>query len=218
MTTIVGIQGDGFSVMCADSRILSVDGDGFSTNIQTLALSMSKIANVGPYLIGVAGDVRAINLVSHALTPPQPPAGMKGKKLDEFITVKFIPALRECFDVNGYSTPSKDSSQHVAEHGSVLLISVNRTIYQIDNDYAWATDSSGVYAIGSGAPYAIGALSILCPKTPTISQAKRYVMKALATASRFDPHSGHPYNVVSQDTNSTQSRKSRNETRNTSRK
>ena len=208
MTTIIGLQGDGFSVMCTDSRILSVDGDGFSTNIQTLPSNMSKIANVGPYLIGVAGDVRAINLISHAFVPPQPTPAMRGKKLDEFITVKFIPALRECFDINGYSTPSKDAS-HIAEHGSVLLLSINRTIYQIDNDYAWATDSSGIYAIGSGAAYAMGALSILCPKVPTITQAKRYVVKALATACKYDPHSGHPYSVVSQDINATQSRKSR---------
>lgn len=203
MTTIVGIQGDGFSILCTDSRVSTVDEDGFVSYIQTLGQSMSKIAQSGPYLIGVAGDIRAINLVNYAFQPPAPPPSMRGKKLDEFVTTKFIPALRECFDSNGYSPPTKETSDHVAQQGSTLLMSINRTIYQIDNDYAWTVDSSGLYAIGTGAFYALGALNILCPNSPTIIMAKRHVMKALSTAAKYDPHTGHPYNTYIQDSSST---------------
>lgn len=207
MTTIVGIQGDGFSILCSDSRISTVDDDGYVSYIQTLSPTMSKIAQVGPYLIGVAGDIRAINLVNYAFQPPVPPGTMKGKKLDEFITVKFISALRECFDSNGYSPPPKESSDHVAQQGSSMIVSVNKTIYQIDNDYAWTTDASGLYAIGTGAFYALGALNILCPKMPTLTQAKRHILKSLSTAAKYDPHTGQPYQTYIQDSTSIKVRK-----------
>jgi 20S proteasome alpha/beta subunit len=207
MTTVVGIQGDGFSILCSDSRISTVDDDGYVSYIQTLSPTMSKIAQIGPYLIGVAGDIRAINLVNYAFQPPAPPASVRGKKLDEFITVKFITSLRECFDSNGYSPPPKENADHIAQQGSSLIVSINKTIYQIDNDYAWTTDASGLYAIGTGAFYALGALNILCPKTPTLTQAKRHILKALSTAAKYDPHTGHPYQTYIQDATSIRVRK-----------
>lgn len=201
MTTVVGICGDGYAVMCADSRISTIDSDGFTSNIQTLSSSMSKIACVGSYHIGIAGDVRAINIITYAFQPPNPPPSMRGKKLDEFFTTKFIPALRACYEANGYSyVATETNNPRSIESGSSLLVAVNRNIYQVDNDYSWFTDSSGLYAIGTGAAYAMGALGILCTKTPTLQQAKKNASKAIAVAAKNDPHSGYPYNVIVQDT------------------
>ena len=78
MTTIIGIQGDGYALLCADSRIVQSDGEGGSQMISTAAAGHSKICLKGKYLLGAAGDVRAINLIQHALTPPQPPATLEG--------------------------------------------------------------------------------------------------------------------------------------------
>lgn len=207
MTTIVGIQGDGYAVLCTDSRISSVDNDGYVTNIQTLASSSSKIAQLGNCLVGVAGDVRAINLIGYSFQPPQPSNGLKGRKLDEFVTNKFIPALRECFDNNGYSPPPSATSEHTAEHGSVILAAINSTIYQIDNDYAWGTDVGGLYAIGTGAAYAMGAMAVLCTNGQSLTQAKRNSLKAVAVAAKYDPHTGNPYKVYYQDETSAASSK-----------
>ena len=49
MTTIVGIQGDGFSVVCVDSRISSMYDGGLS-QIGTLREGSSKVAVNGKYL------------------------------------------------------------------------------------------------------------------------------------------------------------------------
>ena len=207
MTTIIGIQGDGYAVLCADSRISSVDDDGFVSRIQTMANGVSKVSQLGNLLIGVAGDIRAINLVSYAFQPPQPTPTLKGRKLDEFITNKFIPSLRECFDSNGYSPPPRESSQHLAEHGSEMLVVVNRTIYQIDNDYAWCLDASSTYSIGTGAQYALGALSALMPVGQcSLALAKKNITRAMAIASKYDPHTGNPYAVFYQDENTGPSR------------
>ena len=161
MTTIVAIQGDDWVLVATDSRISSFDGSGMATQSSTLSAGTSKVAQNGKYLLGAAGDVRAINLLHHALQPPAPPPNLAGRKLDAFITTRFIPAMRECFETHGYATPDNDDKQHIAEHASTVLVVVNAHAYVVDGDYSWATDTSGIYAIGSGAAYALGAIHAL---------------------------------------------------------
>lgn len=200
MTTVVAIQGDGFAVMGTDSRLSAVDTSGFVTRIHTMNSNVSKINQINGMLIGIAGDVRAINLVSHSLQVPQASASLRGKKLDDYVTNKFIPALRACFDANGYSAPQKESSEHIAEQGSEILLAVNSVIYQIDNDYAWSNDASGLYAIGTGEQYAIGALAaLLKTKVTAVAMAKKHCLNALAIAAKFDPHTGYPYQTFQQE-------------------
>jgi len=204
MTTVVAIQGDGFAVMGTDSRLSTVDTNGYVTRIHTMSSNVSKIAQINGMLIGIAGDVRAINLVAHSFQVPQASASLRGKKLDDYVTNKFIPALRSCFDANGYSTPQKDSSEHIAEQGSEMLIAVNSVIYQIDNDYAWSNDASGLYAIGTGEQYAIGALAaLLKTKVNAVAMAKKHCLNALAIAAKYDPHTGYPYQTFQQEGTST---------------
>ena len=200
MTTIVGIQGDGFSIVCADSQVSDVSSDGFATQMVTLRESSGKLALNGRYILGAAGDVRAINILHHAFTPPAAPPTLKGKKLDQFITVKFIPALRECFEVQGYAAPQNEQSEHVAEQGSSIIVVINGVIYTIESDYSWFSDSAGVYALGSGAQYAMGALFALALKTKNLSinVAKQHALRALAAAARFDPYTGAPYQTYVQ--------------------
>ena len=195
MTTIVGMQGDGFAVICTDSRI----SDDTGGTLSTLGQGMSKVAQNGPYLIGAAGDVRAINILHHAFAPPTPPSNLKGKKLDAFMTVKFIPALRECLEKQGYSYFDKDSN-FTATFESTIITVIHSTIYVIDGDYSWASDSNGLYAIGSGSDYAIGAMNVLIPKNKlTINAAKTICTRALTTASKYDGGTGAPYHTFLQE-------------------
>lgn len=201
MTTIVGIQGDGYAVVATDSRISSMDSTGFAYQVGTLSAGTSKIAQNGKYLLGAAGDVRAINIIQHAFSPPAPPPTYKNKKLDQYITLKFIPLLKDTFEEHGYTASSKDEP---AEHGSTILVVINNTIYIIENDYSWTSDNNGIYAIGTGAPYALGAIQALLPKTkPTPQQAKNILTKALTITAKFDPHTGPPIQTYLQDNTKT---------------
>lgn len=192
MTTIVGIQGDGFAVVCSDSRI-TTGGDG-SSQISTLREGSSKLAQNGKYILGAAGDVRAINILHHVFQPPAPPPNTKGKKLDQFFTARFIPMLRECFESQGYAVPDKDDKEHIAEQGSSVLVVVNGTIYVVESDYSWSSEASGLYALGSGSAYALGALQILIRNKKVTSQmAKTCALRALAVASKYDPNTGAPF-------------------------
>lgn len=200
MTTIVGVQGDGYSMICTDSRISSFDESGMAYQITTLGTGTCKVAPNGRYLLGAAGDVRAINILHHVFAPPTPPFTESGAKLDHFITQKFIPILRNCFENTGYATPDKDDKNHIAEHASQILVVVNGTIYIIDGDYSWTSDKSGIYAIGTGSSYALGALYALSNgKELTIAKARTAVNKALSIASKFDPYTGAPFQTFVQE-------------------
>ena len=194
MTTIIAIQGLDYSLVCSDSRISTVDEGGFASQITTLYSTSAKVAENGRYLLGAAGDMRAINILHHAFTPPVVPPGTTGKKLDNFITTKFIPSLRECFEKQGYAAPERDTSTHIAEHGSTILVVVSGCTYVVDGDYSWTSDISGMYAFGTGSAYALGALHVLgSSKKMTVAQAKRAALKAIAVASKYDPYTGAPF-------------------------
>jgi len=198
MTTIVAIQGNGFALVGSDSRICDVDEGGYVSMTTTLKGTSAKVSVNGKYLLGAAGDVRAINILHHAFTPPTPPANATGSKLDKFFTTKFIPALRECFDQQGYSAPAREAA-HLAEQGSTIIAVLNATVYVVNEDYSWANDRSGIYALGSGAQYAMGALHARKPKKDyTPAKARSEALLALQIASRFDPHTGPPFNCLLQ--------------------
>ena len=201
MTTIVAIQGDGYSVIGTDSRISSFDESGMAYQITTLGTGTSKIAANGRYLLGAAGDVRAINLLHHVFMPPNPTFTDSGARLDHFITQKFIPALRNCFENHGYAMPDgNDSKNHIAEHSSQILVVINGVIYIIDGDYSWTSDRTGVYAIGTGSSYALGAIQAIAGgKQLPIAKAKTAINKALSITSKFDPYTGSPFNIFVQE-------------------
>ena len=203
MTTIVAYQGENYAAVGVDSRISSMDEGGFASHIMTLASGSSKVASNGKYLLGAAGDVRAINILHHAFTPPMPTVGIKGKKLDQFMTIKFIPALRECFEKQGYATsPESESAVHMAQHESTILVVVNANIYVVDGDYSWASDATGIYALGTGSAYALGAMHSMIGKDNksfTPLQAKRYITKSLNIAAKFDPYTGSPFQTYVQE-------------------
>jgi ATP-dependent protease HslVU (ClpYQ) peptidase subunit len=202
MTTIVAIQGDGYSVVGTDSRVSSFDEQGMAFQITTLGTGTGKIAQNGKYLLGAAGDVRAINILHHVFNPPTPAFSDGGVKLDHFITQKFIPQLRNCFENNGYAMPDNDSKSHMAEHNSTILVVINGVIYIIDGDYSWTSDRTGVYAIGSGSSYALGAIQAITGGKPLpIPKAKAAINKALSITSKFDPYTGSPFQIFVQEQN-----------------
>lgn len=195
MTTILAFQGESFAVVSVDSRISSMDEGGFAFQITTLGQSSSKVAQNGKYLLGAAGDVRAINILHHVFQPPPVPPGTKGKKLDQFMTTKFIPALRECFEKQGYAAPETDTSTHIAEHASTILVVVNATIYVVEGDYSWTSDYNKIYGLGTGSSYALGAMNafVSAKKNLTPAQIKNFTLKALKIASTYDPYTGPPF-------------------------
>jgi len=195
MTTIVAVQGDGWCVIGWDSRISVTDGEGRS-EVHALSDSQPKVVQNGPWLMGAAGDLRAINILAHGFNPPVPRQGLHGSALDRFVSSDFIPALREVLEKSGYAPTLRDHPGK-AEFDSELIVAVNGRAFPIDGDYSWISDASGLYAVGSGAAYAMGALTATGWGRSVLT-ARNSVLKALSVASRFDPGTGAPFHVSTQ--------------------
>lgn len=193
MTTVLAVQGDGWAVVGFDSLVSDDNGRTF-----ILGQGSSKVAKNGPYLLGAAGDVRAINILAHAFTPPKP-GNVVGARLDRFITSKFVPELRSCFEDHGYA--SRELKER-ATHGSVVLAAINGVIYEIDEDYSWVRDASGIYAAGTGGDFAMGALYAMLGDQQVsnvpIDKAKKMIRDAISISIRLDAGSGGAVHLMHQ--------------------
>lgn len=195
MTTIVAVQGPSWAVVGFDSQVTEDPGRRY-----TMSRGSSKVVKNGDYLLGAAGDVRAINILAHSFRPP-PVGDLLGVKLDRFMTSRFVPALRTHFEEQGYAAPTKESKE-IAEQGSKVLAVANGVIYVIGEDYSWVRDATGVYSFGSGGDYAAGALfalgADLSVSSSSMMTTEKAVRKALAVAARLDPGTGNPFHVMTQ--------------------
>ena len=196
MTTIIAVQGDGWCVVGWDSRISNVDDEGRS-EIHTLGDSAKKVVQNGPWLLGAAGDLRAINILAHGFAPPIPRPTLAYSQLDKFVATEFIPSLRETLEKAGYA-PTQKEFPGKAEFESEVVACINGRVYSIDGDYSWMSDASGLYSIGSGSSYALGALTATGIGR-SVGSARNAVMKALSVASKFDPGTGAPFHVAVQE-------------------
>lgn len=185
MTTLAAIQGEGWVVVGYDSRVTE------DNRFYILPKDAPKLIKNGPYLLSAAGDMRAINLLAHAFKPPVPTLNEVGEKLDRFITNKFIPALKHCLEENGYGGKEDQESYYFAV--------VNATVYEIGTDFSWARDLNGIYAIGSGSAYALGAMyGQINGSKRTLPSCRTIVKNAMQIASQLDPSTGEPVTTVVQ--------------------
>jgi ATP-dependent protease HslVU (ClpYQ) peptidase subunit len=183
MTTIAAIQGDGFAVLGSDSRITSDGG-----RIYLLPKEIGKIVRNEKYLLAASGDLRAINLLANVKLPST--GGVSGKKLDRFISTEVVPLIQEEFERNGYG---KEGSQE-----SEVMLCVEGVIYEIAQNYDLSRDSTGIYGVGSGSSYAVGALHAMVDRGVTVDEAKEYIREAIKIAVKLDAGTGEPINIVVQ--------------------
>jgi hypothetical protein len=146
MTTVIAIQYDDRVEMISDSQINSSGKPYFHED-------MVKIFERNKYLIGVAGRVVALQAIQNSWNPPALSANYKGS-IYNFIITKIVPSLKMFID------ESKMFSDKEKEDGDLfsILIVIKGEVFEIDEDYSVARRSDGIYAIGSGADFALGAL------------------------------------------------------------
>lgn len=185
MTTLAAIQGEGWAVIGYDSRVTE------DNRIFVLPKDAGKVVKNGPYIFGAAGDMRAVNLLAHTFKPPVPAANDYGIKLDKFISSKFVPQLKQVFDDAQYGEKG--------EQDSTVLVVVHGRIYEIGSGYDWCLDESGIYSMGSGSQYALGAMhASLEGKKRTMGTARSVVKSAVGYAAKLDPSTGEPIYVITQ--------------------
>jgi ATP-dependent protease HslVU (ClpYQ) peptidase subunit len=184
MTTIAAVQGSGFAVIGYDSRISGEGG-----RLYVLPKNSPKVIKNGSYLLGAAGDLRAVNLLA-TISLPEPAEKMNAVELDRFVSTQIIPVIKNWFEENGYG---KDGEQQ-----SELMLCVRGVLYELSENYDCTRDANGIYGIGSGSSYAVGALHAMVDKNTTVDEAKDCMREALRIAMKLDSGSGLPTYVVVQ--------------------
>ena len=174
MTTIVAVCKNGNVTMGADSQVT----DGSRPNRHP---RMEKITKNNGYLIAGSGDSQPCDILQHIFVPPVPSV-QERKDVYKFMIVKFIPAMRECLEDNGWK-PSTDDK----ESGFNMLFAFDGEVFDIGDDLSVLLNDDGIYGVGSGSSYAIGAL-----------YAGATVEKALDYASSNDIYTSGPYQIVKQ--------------------
>lgn len=173
MTTIVGLVKGGNLTLGADTQV--TDGDRKNNH-----LNMEKITKNNGYLIAGSGDSLPCDILQHLFIPPVPNVNEK-KDLYKFMITKFVPAMRETLDENGYkATPGDDS-------GFSMLIAYDGEMFDIGDDFSVLLNSDGIYGVGNGSKFAIGAL-----------YAGASVEKALEIAATNDIYTSGPFQIVRQ--------------------
>lgn len=153
-------------------------------------LATPKVIENKEYLFAIAGLSRGGNLLQFGWNPPAPPVKNNIDVLDKFMTMQFIPKMRDLFIHAGFDM--KGDGEY-ARTESVFLIAVNGVIYWIDEDYSWDRDTRGIYQQGSGGVLAAAVMSAMdIQKSKTPAQAIRIIKKAVKAATEWDIYSAPP--------------------------
>jgi ATP-dependent protease HslVU (ClpYQ) peptidase subunit len=186
MTTLVAIQGDGWSVMGCDSRLSDEHG-------RFQVAKTPKIVENNSILIGGCGSSRASNVLHYGYVQPKPTLK---EDLNVYMTQKFIPAMRRNF-VDAGIDMKEDGD--VAQIDGGFIISVKGQVFSVSDDYSWDTDIRNVYVMGSGGDVALGALAALgVEKVKTIKEAERMIRKAISIAIQYDNMCSQPIHIFTQ--------------------
>lgn len=184
MTTLVGISGNDFVVMAADSQI--TDGDQRIISVET-----PKIITTGKYLLGLTGDSRPGDILAYAWKPPL----YRGEEPVKFMGAKVLPSISAAFKENNYEVDNK-------EMNFSFLIAFNGNMFSIGGDLSFNTSERGLFSAGSGGNYALGYLYSLEPKSYNkLITASIVAEKAVKIASLLDINTHPPIQVIAQTRN-----------------
>ena len=171
MTTIIGIEYGDKSLIVADSRVVDDSGRVYAHKV------MKKIAERGSLLIAGAGEVTPCDIAQNIWNPPAFTAKDK-KDPYKFMIVKAMPSLRKCLTDNGYNfdEDKKDGTRFQ------FLMAVGGELFDVDEDLSVMKNEDNFYAIGSGGPFALGAL-----------YAGAAPLQAMEIASKVSAYSAPPF-------------------------
>ena len=174
MTTIIGVQFDDKALIVSDNQVTDDNGRIYRHP------QMVKIAEIGSFLIAGAGEVSPCDIAQHLWNPPKLSAKDK-EDIYHFMIAKAMPSLRKCLEENGYNF-NEDHDKSKDGLRFQFLIACGGELFDVDQDLAVMRSADGVYGIGSGAPYALGAI-----------HAGAKPMKAMEIAAKLTAFTSGPY-------------------------
>lgn len=164
VTTIAGLQKYTGWEMAADGQTTSGDRP-FESVLQP------KIVTKADYTFACAGKGYACDVAAFHWSPPESTVTEGHEEMYLHLVKNVVPSLRAAFDRAGVTFEADETFQ--------MLIAHRELIAQIESDFTVLLADNGLYAIGSGAAYALGAM-----------EAGAEVYEAVHIASRLDIWTG----------------------------
>ena len=177
MTCIIAVAENGKVYMGGDSRVST--GSGY-----TRVKREKKVFRIGEFLIGVSGSVRGDNLLKFSLDVSK----NTGEDDFKYMVTSVVPVLRELFKDAGHS----EIDNNVEGVGNYLLIGYRGVIYNFSGDFQIDVYVEDFTAVGTGRPYALGAMEALSEKD-ILPELK--IISALEIAGKYNAFVGAPYYV-----------------------
>lgn len=160
MTTIIAKE---------TSKGVEIGYDSLCTGYDSFDLDQNKVFVNAGMIFGVAGRLLLSTELKHA-DLPTPPA--RGGNIEKWLTSRLVPKLRQLLNE---IAPRRGGDGF----GMQILVVIHDTVYEISSDTGWHRRKDGIYTVGSGSPYAFGALA-----------AGGSVKSALEVAASVDPGTG----------------------------
>lgn len=176
MTCVVGFIADGVYIG-ADSFV--------GTHYHQSKVMDPKVFKKGDFIIGGSGCLKVLRLMEHALEIPKHP---KNISVSKYMTVFFSNAVRDCLQENLHK-----EVENAMGDGEILIGYKNRLFY-MGFDYLVSEIKEPYMAIGAGADYAYGALSILSKDKKIKPRMK--VRKALEASEELSPLVCGPHTIL----------------------
>lgn len=143
--------------------------DSLCTGYDQFELEQNKVFVNNGVIYGVAGRLLLSTELKHAHLPPAPE---NAGETDSWMTSTLSPKIRHILNDIAPRRGTDDFSMQV-------LVVANNRVYEISGDTGWHRRVDGLYAVGSGSPYAFGALAHGAP-----------IRAALNIAANTDPYTG----------------------------
>lgn len=176
MTCIVGL---------VDRKTVYIGADSASVAGWTRRVTrLPKVFRRGPFLIGYTTSFRMGQLLEHSLAVP--PQGPERDDMRYMVTV-FAEHVRALLKERGVAKIEAN-----AESGGQFLVGYRARLYSVQTDFQVNEMSDGFDAVGSGAEYALGALSALRGTSPVLR-----LKRALEISSHFNMGVSPPFFVKS---------------------
>lgn len=180
MTCIAAVAADGRVWMGGDSA-------GVDERFSLQSCDETKVWRSGEFLFGMSGSYRAAQLVRYQLTLPVDDGSMEARA---YITGPFVDALRNVLADGGALTNRNGHPEEFTD--SAVLVGYRGRLYEVMDDFGVGETSDGFAAIGSGYPWALGAMAA----TPDLKPRRR-VLTALKASERFCAAVRRPFIVES---------------------
>lgn len=156
-----------------------------ASNGHAMSLADPKVFALEGFLFGCAGGPRVGQLIQHALALP---ARHPRQSVSAYMATDFIDALRGTLTRGG----AIESENGTDELDATMLVGHAGRLFAVWQDFQVEEVTERFNAVGSGAPYAMGALHALKrKKMPPRARAKA----ALEAAVALDSYCGGPLTI-----------------------